>query len=283
MTTQSILATIILLISTQCLAFPIPKEEPVPGGVAYVSLGTEKPLKVSYKGSPVLFRQVGPIWQAIVGIPISTPPTSQTLTMKNSRGETTSVHFALKDKHYEEQHLTIANKRKVNPYAKDMTRIIEEKKQITTAFKQWTADNVDPNEQFILPVSGPMSSPFGRKRFFNKQARKPHSGLDIAADEGTPIIAPLSGRVILTGNFFFNGNSVFIDHGHGLISMYCHMSRINVKKQQAIQQGTVLGEIGQTGRVTGPHLHWSISLNNARIDPLLFFEKNPFTTQENQH
>ena len=126
----------------------------------------------------------------------------------------------------------------------------------------------------ILPTTGPYSSAFGLKRFFNGQARNPHSGIDIAAPEGKDIVAPAGGTVVLTGDFFFNGNSVFIDHGQGLISMMCHMSRVDVKEGDVIKQGDLLGAVGKTGRATGPHLHWTVSLNNARVNPKLLLRQD---------
>jgi murein DD-endopeptidase MepM/ murein hydrolase activator NlpD len=178
------------------------------------------------------------------------------------------------DKTYQSQHITIKNKRMVNPEKRDMERIGREQRRIKKALASWNAHSPE-TLRFLLPVEGPMSSPFGLRRFFNEQARKPHSGLDLAAAEGTPIKAPASGRIADTGDFFFNGNTVFIDHGQGLVTMYCHMSRIDVEPGQQVAAGEVIGAVGKTGRVTGAHLHWGVSLNDARVDPMLFLNELP--------
>ncbi|MNV61088.1 Murein DD-endopeptidase MepM [compost metagenome] len=119
-------------------------------------------------------------------------------------------------------------------------------------------------------MNGPLSSKFGVRRFFNGEERNPHSGLDFAVGAGTPIKTPAAGKVILIGNYFFNGNTVFVDHGQGFISMFCHMSKIDVKVGQQLARGGVVGKVGATGRATGPHMHWNISLNDARVDPAIF-------------
>ena len=160
----------------------------------------------------------------------------------------------------------------VNPEKRDMVRIGKEQKRIRKALANWSPQP-PKTLQLDLPVKAPVSSTFGLRRFFNNQPRKPHSGLDLAAAKGTPIKAPAGGRIIDTGKFFFNGNTVFIDHGEGLVTMYCHLSRIDVKPGQRVKRGEIIGAVGKTGRVTGPHLHWSVSLNDARIDPVFLLRE----------
>ena len=120
---------------------------------------------------------------------------------------------------------------------------------------------------FKMPLNGIISSRYGKKRFINGLPRSPHLALDIAAPSGTEIVAPESGTVILVGNFFYSGNYLIIDHGFGLLSSYSHLSKVNVKLDEYVDQGKKIGEVGATGRVTGPHLHWSIYLNKTRINP----------------
>ncbi|MFK7996452.1 MAG: M23 family metallopeptidase [Granulosicoccus sp.] len=127
-------------------------------------------------------------------------------------------------------------------------------------------------DTFIWPVAGPVSSPFGLRRFFNDQPRRPHGGIDIAAPEGTPIMAAADGVVLEANDYFFNGNSVFIEHGLGLQTFYAHLSRIDVTNGERVTQGQVIGAVGATGRVTGPHLHWSVGLNGTWVDPLLVID-----------
>ena len=256
----------------------LPKTNAVPGGVTVVDLGLdinkikgEAPVVYYNKQRTMVVKNKG-YWKAIIGIPLTAKTGKHHLIIKEAdRAHNKKISFQVLSKKYAEQHITIKDKRKVNPTAEDLKRINRERIRINSALKHW-ADKTDINTRFVLPVAGELSSPFGLRRFFNEQARKPPSGIDIAAPEGTAIQAPTAGRVIESGDFFFNGNSVFIDHGQGLVTMYCHMSQINVKPGQLVAQGEAIGTVGQTGRVTGPHLHWSVSLNNARVDPNLFFD-----------
>jgi len=248
----------------------LPHTAAVPGGVVILKMGpTSNPApEVHYRKKRVMVVQNNGYWQAIVGIPLTAKPGKHRIQIKR---QNTPLHFQVNAKQYPEQHLTIKNKRKVNPNKADMKRIRGERGRINAALRHWEPQT-EIETRFSLPLKGRFSSPFGLRRFFNEQPRKPHSGIDIAAPEGTPIHAPAAGKVIERGEFFFNGNSVFIEHGQGLVTLYAHMSRIDVELGQRVSRGEIIGAVGQTGRATGPHLHWGVSLNNARVDPALFFD-----------
>ncbi len=255
-------------------SLPTPRHSPVPGGIAVIALdnpATTRPT-VHYQSKRVMVVGDAGHWQAIIGIPLDTSPGEQTLEISVSGGEPQPLNFTVQAKEYETQHLTIANKRMVEPTAQDLLRIEKETKIIQVALRHFSEAKQVPLN-FAVPVQGPLSSPFGLRRVFNDQPRKPHSGLDLAAPKGAPIKAPATGTVIAVGNYFFNGNTVVLDHGQGLISMYSHMDRITVKESQHVALGTLLGTVGMTGRVTGPHLHWTVSLNDTRVDPMLLFNE----------
>lgn len=253
-------------------AHALPEMAAVPGGVVVLPLGKweQKPV-VKYENKPVMVVFNDQQWFAVVGLSLSTKPGQHNIVIEKD-GSRLRHPFMVQKKSYPEQHITLKNKRMVNPNQYDMTRINKEKRRIKRALKYWQ-DNEVSTLNFIKPVEGRQSSAFGLRRYFNKQPRKPHSGLDIAAPEGTAIRSPAAGTVIETGDFFFNGKTVFIDHGQGLITMYCHLNKIAVKKGQKLNQGDTIGKVGMTGRVTGPHLHWAVSLNDNRVDPTLFLDK----------
>lgn len=254
----------------------LPQHLPVPGGIAVIPIPesliaqADEP-QAYFKNNRVMVLNTSTTqsrWIAVVGIPLGTKPGNQSLHITGKDQKEFILPFEVEEKSYREQRLTIKNKRQVNPLQQDLDRIWREKKEITTAFKNWHQTSREFS-RFELPVQGEISSPFGLRRFFNDQPRKPHSGLDIAAPEGTPIYAPADGLVSNTGNYFFNGNTVLINHSNGLVTMYCHMSRIDVEPGKWVKKGEQIGAVGKTGRVTGPHLHWSVSLNDARVDPTL--------------
>jgi len=264
-------------VATPAFAEPLPRSDQVPGGVAIVDLGPANlPRPVaSFEGRPVMIVDHLDHWTAVVGLSLSVKPGTHRLEVRlpDSRA---SVAFAVVAKQYPAQHIQIKEKRMVDPGPEDMKRIARDQETIRRAFTTWR-DEASPMVHFTLPVQGRLSSGFGLRRYFNGQARQPHSGLDIAAPAGTAVAAPAAGIVVNTGDYFFNGKTVFIDHGQGLVSMYNHLSRITVAEGAHVRRGDLIGEVGATGRVTGPHLHWTVSLNNARVDPTLFVAEPELT------
>lgn len=245
----------------------LPQDSRVPGGLAVIPLNaTSIDKDITFKGKPVwqLKDHANNHW-AVIGIPLS-----QKAGKVDFKIDGKNHSFTIKDKVYKEQYLTVKRKHS-NPPADQIKRIQKESRLSQKAFATFSDTGKNSIfKGFLKPAQGPTSSPFGLKRFFNEQARRPHSGLDIAAPRGANIIAPADGKIILTGNFFFNGNSIFIDHGQGLITMYCHMDKLDSQQGDVVKAGDIIGKVGSTGRATGPHLHWTVSLNNNRVEPLLF-------------
>jgi len=240
--------------------------KPVPGGVAVIDLGSgAQAPKAFFDGKPVLVVREQQNWRAIVGLPLTQKPGQARITTADQR----SLGFVVGSKHYPEQHITLKNNRQVNPNPADLKRFEVELAEQLKAYRSFSP-GTPSNLLLDKPVNGPLSSRFGVRRFFNGEERNPHAGLDFAVPAGTPIKTPAAGKVILVGNYFFNGNTVFVDHGQGFISMFCHMSKIDVKVGQDLARGAVVGRVGMTGRATGPHMHWNVSLNDARVDPAIF-------------
>ena len=262
------LATFLLLTSSVLSAFP--KASQVPGGVAIVELGSSDNIpQFKFRDKPVLVTLSNNSYFAIVGLPLSLKPGEYFIN--GHWGDEIALEkkfFSVVNKEYSTQRINIEDKRKVNPYASDMDRIWAEQKRQKKAKNHYSNSAVDV--ELLQPVEGIMTGSFGRRRIFNGEARRPHSGMDIAADQGIPVIAPANGKVIELGDFFFSGNLVYVDHGQGMISLFAHLSEINVTLGQQIKQGEIIGKVGATGRVTGPHLHWSLGLNGTWINPAPF-------------
>jgi murein DD-endopeptidase MepM/ murein hydrolase activator NlpD len=262
-----------LALSASVQQAELPLAAPVPGGVAIVCVGrAPAPApEVTFEGQRVLVARVGDAWQAVVGLPLALKPGAQELAVVQG-DKTERMPFRVGRRDYEKQYVALANRRQVEPEPEDLRRIAREQERLTRAFSSYS-DVESDGLAFDLPSEGRVSGLFGSRRFFNNEPRLPHSGLDIAAPEGTPIVAPATGVVIETGDFFFNGLSVVLDHGQGVITMYNHLSRVDVIKGLRVARGERIGLVGKTGRVTGPHLHWTVSLNNARVDPALFLPR----------
>ena len=253
----------------------LPRESLVPGGVALVPISgaaDDRP-HVSLNVVSVMVLRVEDHWLAVVGIPLDTLPGDLLLTSSQRESEATNTVLHVQPKRYVEQRLKV-EPRMVDLSPEDKARTDGERPIIQRALGTHT-DAPPVTLRLRQPVPGPRSSSYGLRRVFNGQARNPHTGMDIAAPTGTPILAPAAGRVLETGNFFFNGNTVLLDHGQGLVTMYCHMSAIDVKPGDLVNTGDVLGKVGATGRVTGPHLHWGVVLNGTMVDPALFLAPPP--------
>jgi len=260
-------------------AAELPREARVPGGIAFVEVpsGEQAPRVMFGDHQAAVIRRDGH-WLAVVGIPLATKPGQQILRVysgtggvssKNDGSNGSEVRFEVTDKHYRTQKLTIKNQRQVTPNPDDLKRIAAEQARSNAALSLFTATG-SPSLTLVSPVAGVRSDSYGSRRIFNGQPRNPHSGMDIAAASGTPIYAPAAGKVVEAGNFFFNGNTLYIDHGYGLVTMYCHLSSLAVQAGATVKQGELIGKVGATGRVTGPHLHWGVALNRAMVDPALF-------------
>ena len=246
-----------------------PQTRPAPGGVAQVALGAspERPA-ASLAGVPVMVVGTPAAWTALVGVALGAAPGEANLQVQRGTAAAAAVAFRIQPHRYAEQRLTVAPGQ-VDLSADNLARHQRERSHQAEVIATFS-EPVPAALRMGAPVAGPRSSSFGLRRIFNGQPRSPHSGMDIAAPSGTPVVAPLAGRVIDTGDYFFNGHTVWIDHGAGLLSMLCHLSRTDVQVGDALQAGDAVGAVGATGRVTGPHLHWSISLNRAMVDPVLF-------------
>ena len=251
----------------------LPEQALVPGGIALLKLpGYKQDTKVYFNNKRIAVFPYKNTWVAMAGIGLSNKPGDYEFSIQQADGLKLNTRVTVEYKKYDEQHLTIKNKRKVNPNAEDSKRIAAESTRKRKARKQYS--ETEPKVEFIWPVTGRISSIYGLRRFFNEQERRPHSGLDIAADEGTPIKAAADGTVIDAGDFFFSGNMIYLDHGQGIISLYAHLSAIAVKSGDVVKQGDIIGKVGQTGRVTGPHLHFAIYANQTLIDPVFMLPRD---------
>lgn len=259
-----------------------PQQEPVPGGIAILPLPADVSAHVQayYQGQRLFIeRSSDGQRQVIVGIPLEAQAGAAEIALQDGKQQRV-LTFHITAKAYAEQHIQLpVNDHHVHPDAAALERYAREAREQQAVYARYT-ENALPWPAFILPTQGEANASFGRKRFFNGEARAPHKGMDIAAPHGQAVWAPAAGIVVQTGDYFFNGRTVMIDHGHGLISMLCHLSEITVKVGDSVKAGDVIGRVGSTGRATGPHLHWTVSLNNARIDPLLLLPPSaPATTQ----
>ena len=254
----------------------LPQSSNVPGGVAVIPLGSvptaaDAP-QAGLGDQPVLVTSDQNKWYAVVGLRLDVTPGSHQLRVKVG-DVTKELEFVVNPKKYPEQHITLEDKGKVQLSAENQARAEREIAVIKELRRHWREEQ-DTDLAFILPAKGKLGGRFGLRRFFNGEPRSPHSGLDVAVARGTPVKTSAHGQVLAVDDYFFNGKTIFVDHGNGLITLYCHLDRIDVKVGETVSKGQRIGLSGKTGRATGPHLHWSVVLNGVMVDPELFISVN---------
>lgn len=201
-------------------------------------------------------------WRAIVGVPLLAEPGS-TLTVEVEGRQSIPIHVGTKK--YPEQHLTLPPER-ADLSPAELEHFERERERLSQLLRTFS-EAAPATLRLVAPARGRRTGSFGMRRYINGAPRAPHSGLDIAAPAGTPVVAAAQGRVIDTGSYFFLGETILLDHGQGLISLYAHLSRIAVRTGDAVAARSAIGEVGATGRATGPHLHFAVYLNGAAVDP----------------
>lgn len=263
---SALLLVAILALPTPC-ARGLPREDRVPGGIAIIPLADSTRPEAYLGGQRVLVAGGPGNWLAVAGIGLDVVPGQHTLQV-TSRTETRAIEFQVLPREYAVQQVQIADQRKVDPLPSDLIRIDHETALMSEAKENWTEMDTPPLD-LQLPLPGQISGGYGLRRVINGEPRSPHGGMDIVAPEGTPVQAAAPGRVTLVGDFFFNGRTVFIDHGQHLLTMYCHLERVDVGAGDVVNAGSSVGTVGRTGRASGPHLHWGVYLNGAAVNPEL--------------
>jgi len=268
-------------------AVTLPQARSVPGGVVLLDLGASSVAPEVRVGAsaaagaddaaagtvPVLVVGEPARWIAVVGIPLDARPGTGQVTVRRAGAADVRQAFTIDAVRYGEQRLKVAPAT-VDLSAADRERFERERAHLAEVMAAFSAA-APSTLRLRQPTAGERSGTFGLRRVFNGQPRNPHSGMDIAAPVGAPVVAPAAGRVIDVGDYFFNGKTVWLDHGRGLLTMVCHLSAVDVRPGDVLAVGERIGAVGATGRVTGPHLHWSVSLNRVMVDPALFLAVAP--------
>jgi murein DD-endopeptidase MepM/ murein hydrolase activator NlpD len=204
--------------------------------------------------------------RALVGIDLDTKPDAYRLHIhRNGTPETPASTLRVLPKEFAVRRLSVPGNF-VEPPSDALEQIKRDSAMLAEAYarvsaRKWT-------DAFILPVDGKPTSNFGTRSYYNGQRRSPHAGVDFVGKTGTPIRAANRGEIVVAAPMYFTGNTVVVDYGERLFSVFAHLSEIHVKTGDTVEPATVVGLVGATGRVTGPHLHWSVRLNGARVDPL---------------
>jgi murein DD-endopeptidase MepM/ murein hydrolase activator NlpD len=229
----------------------------------------------AFLGRPVYFHASSGRLAALLPVDISTPPGKYPLTIEyqhvhHGTKKVITIHVEVQPYEFSVEELTLPEKMVTFP-EEILKRIQDEKKAVDAVFEK-NSESLLWSGGFIKPVEGDIVGLFGSRRILNGEERSRHLGVDIRGKEGTPIRCANSGRIALVGDFYLLGSTVILDHGQGVFTIYCHLSKAAVKEGQQVAKGDSLGEVGATGRATGPHLHWGTVICGARVDPLSLIE-----------
>jgi len=271
-----LLTAVAVTVATTGAATPIVRVDArafQPGEVMSVTIDSadpaEAPRVTAFGRHAPVFNVPPTTWRALVGIDLDVKPGAYDVTIETGPAEkrVRSVHpVTIIRKVFQTRRLTVAEAY-VNPPPEVQARIEAEAARLAELFGAESASRLWTGA-FVRPVPDPANSAFGSRSILNGQPRSPHGGTDFLSEAGTPVHAPNGGRVVLVGDLYYTGNTVVIDHGQGLVSLFAHLSAVNVQEGQDVTTGALIGLVGATGRVTGPHLHWTVRLGNARVDPL---------------
>jgi len=215
----------------------------------------------------------GAAWSGLIGVDLETAPGTYPVQIAAESADARplpATHLlAVAARRFPTRRLRVAPVY-VEPPAAEIERIAADAARLDALFRTTTGQSFPG--RFEAPIAAAPQNTFGARSIFNGQSRSPHAGVDFRAPSGTPIASPAAAVVVLADDLFFTGRTVALDHGLGLISVLAHLSKIAVRVEDAVQPGDVVGEVGATGRATGPHLHWSVRLNGARVDPMSLLE-----------
>jgi murein DD-endopeptidase MepM/ murein hydrolase activator NlpD len=211
------------------------------------------------------FREGEGVWRALVGVDLGVRPGTYTIAVAAGPANA-SYDLIVKPRTFRTRRLTV-NEAFVTPPPSEQARITEEAALLATVWRSGAGERLWTGG-FVRPVPGAANSAFGTRSIYNGKPRTPHGGADFLSPGGTPVRAPNAGRIAVARALYFTGNTVVIDHGLGLFSTLAHLSAIDVQEGNRVAAGDVIGQVGATGRVTGPHLHWAVRANDARVDPL---------------
>ncbi len=265
---RTLLTLLTLLLTSSLFAL---SSQPFQGGVAVINIGEfEQKPKVFFKAREVKVLQKDESYIAVIGIAID-EKVGEKHIVAVTKQKKEHIYFDIDAKSYKKEYIKLKTNKRVTLSKVDLQRFQKEKKKTKKILKSFNK-NISSNLEFITPLSGRISSIFGKRRYYNGKAKSPHKGTDIAAKRGTPIVASQSGKVALREDLFFNGNTIYLDHGEGVISIYSHMQKFAVNNGDEVQKGDVIGYVGTTGRSTGPHLHFGIILNGAAVNPGFFIK-----------